>query len=65
MDYGKLIKKERMAQGMSFRTLSNKSGVSTTTIYHYENGVLPTIYKLDMILKALGVSLTIGEEETA
>lgn len=61
--FSEVIKKHREMKGLSLRKLSQLSGVPTTSIFNYENGVEPTIEPADKILKALGIRFIMGEEE--
>ena len=49
----------RMQYNMSIRSLAKKSGVSYSTLFDIINGnKIPSIYTLDCICSALGVSLS-------
>ena len=63
MDFGKLIKETRESKKMSLRELAEKSGVKGTTISNWEHGFIPTIDKLDKVLTALQITITIGKKE--
>ena len=57
------IRLERLGQGLSYRDLANLAGCSHTTIYNIEHGAyMPTLESADKILKALGLSITIGSD---
>lgn len=62
MDYGKLVKDERKAARMSLAKLSELSGVAPTTISNWENGHEPPAEKLDKVLAALRISITLGKQ---
>lgn len=60
MDFGKLIKTTREEQRKSLACVSRLAGIPSTTINSYERGYRPTLERADRLLKALGISLTIG-----
>lgn len=60
MGYGQMVKQERERQGLSLARLSQLSGVSIMTIHNWERGTVPAVDKLDKVMTALGVSITIG-----
>jgi transcriptional regulator with XRE-family HTH domain len=61
IDFGSLIKESRAKKRLSLHELSKESGVPITTIHNYERGVEPTLKKADLILRALGISVTLGK----
>lgn len=59
----KLIKEERVRQGLSLRELARKAGVSDSAIHNWEKGRNKlTVENADKILKALGLTISIGKE---
>lgn len=62
MDFKTQLKKFRNQAGISVYKLSKISGIPKSTIFNYELGVSPTLEKADKLLKALGVSISIGAE---
>lgn len=56
-----LILRERENQGMTYRELSIRADISIQSIFHWKQGGGITIDVADRALKALGVSVTIGE----
>ena len=63
MTIGEFIKAERKKKKMSRQELSDKSGVCLATIVDWEHGVSsPNIRNADYVLRALGVTYTIGGE---
>jgi len=62
MNYGILVKTERQKQGISLAKLSELSGIALATINNWELGHVPPIDKLDTVLAALNISLTIGKQ---
>ena len=64
MEFGTYIKEQCQIKGMSLYQLSKLSGVRATTISSYVNhGIQPTIGKADALLRALGVTMTLGKEQ--
>ena len=63
MNINSILKERRKELRLSVDALSMASGVPRSTITNYENGIQPTIGKLDKLLKALGLSITIGAAE--
>ena len=62
-DFTQRIKSERARQGLSYQKLADLSGCSDTNIWLCETkGKSPTIETADKLLKALGVSMTLGKE---
>lgn len=68
MTIGENIKALRVAKGWTQITLAEKSGISTNSIYKYENNtVMPRMPQAKAIAAALGVTyegLMSGEEST-
>jgi len=62
MDYGGLIRNERLKAGMTLLELSRLSGVPLMTIANWEYGHVPAVDKLDRVLEALGISITLGKK---
>lgn len=61
MNINKIIKEEREKQGMSQQTLAEKAGFSRKTIEYWESGKRGIkLENADSVLKALGLSITIG-----
>jgi len=61
-NFGKIIKGARRTSGMTLKQLEAVSGVSFKTISHWEHGHMPAVDKLDRVLEALGISITIGRK---
>lgn len=60
---GKEIREARKKQGMSSKELAEKVGVNERLVRYWETGERQlSLENADKILKALGVSLTIGKE---
>lgn len=55
-----LILKEREKQGMTYRELSIRAGISIQAIFHWKQGGGITIDAADRALKALGITAEIG-----
>lgn len=63
MNFGKLVKENREAQGLSIYKLSQMCDVSKSALRAWEQkGIEPTAKKLDKVLKALGIAITLGKE---
>lgn len=63
MDYARLIKEGRKKKGISLRKLADITGISWMTLHGWENGAEHMrVDKLDAVLKALDISVTIGAE---
>ena len=63
-DFCEVLREARAKEKISYAKLSKLCGVPVSTIINYEvNGIKPTLGKADAILKALGISLTIGEKQ--
>ncbi|SDZ18892.1 helix-turn-helix domain-containing protein [Tindallia californiensis] len=57
----KVIKKERLRQGLSARALGFKAGITGRAITYYESGQrFPKLEHADRLLKALGITMVIG-----
>jgi transcriptional regulator with XRE-family HTH domain len=53
----------RAEQGLTLRRLADMAGVSYVALHLWEQGKkIPTIESADKVLKALGVTVTIGKE---
>jgi transcriptional regulator with XRE-family HTH domain len=63
MDYGKMIKAERISQEMGVYRLSKKSGVPMSTIVNWELGHVPPVDKFQKVMNALGFELIIRRKE--
>lgn len=62
MDYGKIIKEERIRQGMSQLQLAEKIGYTPRSILYWEKGKRRmTLESADKVFKALHISMQIGE----
>lgn len=59
--FKEIIVSVRIEQGLTLSQLSILSGISRSTIFNYERGVSPTLEKANLLLAALGVTLTIGK----
>jgi len=59
--FGDLVREERKKRGLSCRQLAGLAGVSHVTVYRWETGRGGgvSLYSAIMILKALGLKLTI------
>lgn len=62
LNYGEFIREERKAAGLTLKQLEAVSGVSFKTISHWEHGHIPAVDKLDRVLEALGISITLGKK---
>lgn len=63
MEIGKIIEKERKKQHLSKYKLAKMAGVTETAIRYWESGERTmNISSADKVLKALGVTVTIGKE---
>lgn len=58
----KVIDEERKKQNLSWEELSRRAGISSaaTRMWRYR-GSEPGVDKVDRVLKALGISVTIGK----
>lgn len=64
VNYGRQVKEMRTHQRLSLNKLSALSGVRATTIFNWESyGRVPPVDKLDAVLKALGISIVIGQQK--
>lgn len=64
MKFKKLLYSELCRQGLSCQKLGKMSGVTPRLISYYAKGQrTPSIYAADKILKALGVTMVLGEEQ--
>jgi len=61
MDFRTMLIEARNRQGFTLKKLSEAAGLSASTIHSYERGVTPTIDKADKLLRALGLTMTLGE----
>lgn len=62
-EFGKIIAEERNKQGISQAKLAEMTGFSDRTISLWETGKRGiTITSADRVAKALGITVTIGEE---
>lgn len=61
MDFQTELTEQRKRASISVYKLSELSGVPKSTIFNYERGVAPTIDKADKLLRALGVTLVLGD----
>lgn len=62
MNFGKIMKEERLKQGMSQQRLAEVVGVTKRAIIYWENGKRKmNIESADKVFKALKVSVNIGE----
>lgn len=60
-DLGRIIREERIKQGLSLQELADKAGVTRRSIMYWENsGREITIVYADKVLKALGISVVLG-----
>lgn len=59
-ELGRFIRQHRGGQGLSLRELADKSGVSYTTIFRWEEGTysVPKVEMLERLAPHLGVRLT-------
>lgn len=62
MEFGKILKEERIKQGLSQRKLAEAVGVTPRAIIYWESGQRQmNIENADRIFKALHISIKIGE----
>ncbi len=60
-NFGELIRKERVKHGMTYRELAELTGCTVRSIQYWEKGKKSiSLYNADKILKALGISMKIG-----
>lgn len=63
MDFGAILKKERINKELSIQELAEKAGVTVRAIYYWECGEKHmSIESADKVFNALGVSVTIGKK---
>lgn len=62
-EFIKVVDQERQAQGRSVHAFTKKLGVVESLYRHWLHGGGITLDKADQVLKALGVSATIGSDE--
>lgn len=64
MNIEKILKSERIRQGISQQKLADLAGVTKRAVTYWENGKRKmTLESADKILKALHTSVTIGEQK--
>lgn len=59
-EFGVFLKENRTKQNLSLVKLSRLTGLPATTIHNYERGSEPSLDKADKLLKALGITYTLG-----
>lgn len=63
MNVEKILKEERMKQGISQQQLADMAGVTKRAISYWENGKRKmTVDSADKIFKVLHVSIILGEQ---
>ena len=63
MQFSKIVKDERVRQGLSQKQLAEAAGVTQRAIYYWENGERHmTVESADKVFKALHISVRIGEK---
>lgn len=63
MDFGAILKKERINKELSIQELAEKAGVTVRALYYWERGEKHmSIESADKVFKALDVSVTIGKK---
>jgi len=63
INIGKLIKKERETQGLSFSQLARKAGCTSRAISYWEAGQREITVKMaDQVLSALGTTCKLGNK---
>jgi transcriptional regulator with XRE-family HTH domain len=62
LDYGEIVRRSRKNAGVTLKQLESASGVSFQTISHWEHGHVPAADKLDKVLEALGITITLGKK---
>ncbi|MCI6173566.1 MAG: hypothetical protein MR671_04825 [Clostridiales bacterium] len=62
-EFIKVVDQERQAQGLSVHAYTKKLGVVESLYRHWLHGGGVTLDKADQVLKALGISATIGSDE--
>ncbi|MDE6619706.1 MAG: helix-turn-helix domain-containing protein [Lachnospiraceae bacterium] len=62
MDLGKILKEERIKQGISQQRLAQEAGVTKRAIIYWENGKKKmNVESADKVFKALHTTVTIGD----
>lgn len=62
MEFGKILKEERIKRGLSQKKLAEAAGVTARAIIYWENGQRQmNIENADKLFKALHASIKIGE----
>lgn len=62
MEFGKILKEERMKRGLSQKKLAEAAGVTARAIIYWESGQRQmNIENADRLFKALHTSIKIGE----
>lgn len=62
MEFGKILKEERIKRGISQKKLAEAAGVTARSIIYWENGQRQmNIENADKLFKALHMSIKIGE----
>lgn len=60
-EFGKIIQKERVKQGITYRKLAELTGCTARSIQYWEQGQKSiSLHNADKILKALGINMKIG-----
>lgn len=63
MDLGKILRAERIKQGLSQKALADMAGVAKRSIIYWENGEKSmSVESADKIFKALHITITLGDE---
>ena len=63
MNLGEIVKAERRKQGISQQKLADAAGVTKRALNYWEKGTKHmNLESADKVLKALGISFTIGEQ---
>lgn len=63
MNLGKMMKEERIRQGLSQQALADAAGVTKRAIIYWESGTKKmTVESANKVFKALHISVTIGEQ---
>ena len=62
MEFGKILKEERIKRGLSQKKLAEAAGVTARAIIYWENGQRQmNIESADRLFKAMHTSIIIGE----
>lgn len=62
MEFGKILKEERIKRGLSQKKLAEAAGVTARAIIYWENGQRQmNIENADRLFKAMHTSIKIGE----